>query len=56
LIIEASVHGADARLGLREMLFSAEEVSVIRQGGKRPVFAYLNVGELAPYLPSISFW
>jgi uncharacterized protein (TIGR01370 family) len=53
LIIEASVHGADVGLDLREKLFSAEEVSVIRQGGRRPVFAYLNVGELAPYR---SYW
>jgi uncharacterized protein (TIGR01370 family) len=53
LIIDASVHGADAALGLRERLFSTEEVSAIRRGGKRPVFAYLNVGELAPYR---SYW
>jgi uncharacterized protein (TIGR01370 family) len=53
LIIEASVQGADVGLDLRERLFSAEEVFVIRHGGKRPVFAYLNVGELAPYR---SYW
>ena len=53
LIIEASVHGADVGLDFREGLFSAEEVSAIRHGGERAVFAYLNVGELAPYR---SYW
>jgi uncharacterized protein (TIGR01370 family) len=46
LIIEASVMGADAGEG--ERLFTAAEVARIRRDGERPVYAYLNVGELEP--------
>ncbi len=49
LIIEASVRGAEPEEGTDEQLFSPAELLQIRRDGARPVLAYLNVGELAPY-------
>ena len=45
LIVEASVAGAEGAEG-RERRFTAAEVAAIRREGARPVYAYLNVGEL----------
>ena len=49
LIIEPSLVGADASPLCREESFLPSEVMAIRLGGTRPVFGYLNVGELASY-------
>ena len=49
LIIEPSLIGADTSRLSREEMFSPSDITAIRQGGTRPVFGYLNVGELASY-------
>jgi uncharacterized protein (TIGR01370 family) len=53
LIIEASVLGADHGPEFREIRFTRDEVRRIGNCGERPVLAYLNVAELAPYR---DFW
>ncbi len=47
LIVEASLAGAEGP-GVPERRFTAAEVAEIRHKGARPVYAYLNVGELEP--------
>jgi len=49
LIIEPSRVGADSSSRCREEMFSPSDIAAIRHGAKRPVFGYLNVGELASY-------
>lgn len=53
LIVEPTLVGADAATGRRERAFSPAEVAAIRRGGARPVYAYANLGEAAPYR---DFW
>lgn len=49
LIIEPKLFGADASTGRRERRFTKAEVAAIRRDGARPVFAYVNLAEAAPY-------
>lgn len=49
LIMEPALEGADPATGRRERGFTPAEVAAIRRDGARPVYAYANLGEAAPY-------